>query len=114
MKRTAAAFVLLAGLGGGCTTTDHKADLARTAKHPAPVPTETAAKAREYMGPHGEPITPVTARGQAPGGIVRADARDLPRGGVVPGGGVGPRPGGDRQGGGGAARQDRGARHLPR
>ncbi len=98
MKRTAAAFVLLAGLGSGCTTTDHKADLARAAKRPAPPPTETA-RAREYVGPHGEPITPVTARGQAPGGVVRADARDLPRGGVVPVGGFGPDPGEVAKGG---------------
>src|SRR4051794_41936420 len=112
MKRTAAAFVLLAGLGSGCTTTDHKADLARTAKRPAPPPTETV-RAREYMGPHGEPITPVTARGQAPGGIVRADARDLPRGGVVPVGGVGPHPGEIAKGGGGPTGNDGGPRHLP-
>ena len=86
MKRTAAAFVLLAGLGAGCTTTDPKADLARTAKHPAPVPTQ-AARASDYMGPHGEPVT---ARGQAPGGIVRADGRNMPAGGIVPVGGIGP------------------------
>jgi len=80
MKRTAAALVLLAGLGSGCTTTDHKADLARTAKYADPRPTETA-QAREYVGPHGEPVT---ARGQAPGGIVRADGRAMPKGGIVP------------------------------
>ena len=72
MKRTAAAFVLLAGLGAGCTTTDHKA---------GPV---NMARAPQYMGPHGEPVTAVTARGQAPGGITRADARNLPQGGIVP------------------------------
>src|SRR5262245_12510422 len=80
MKRTAAAFMLLAGLGGGCMTTDHKADPAKMARMPAPRATETA----QYMGPHGEPITPVTARGQAPGGITRADARDLGAGGIIP------------------------------
>src|SRR5687767_9864136 len=82
MKRTAAAFMLIAGLGGGCMT-NPKADLARTAKHPAPIQTVNPA---DYMGPHGEPLT---ARGQAPGGIVRADGRNLPRGGIVPVGGDG-------------------------
>ena len=80
MKRTAAAFMLLAGLGGGCTTTDHQA-----AKQPVARPTETA-QAREYVGPHGEPVT---ARGQAPGGIVRADGRAMPQGGIIPAGGFG-------------------------
>src|SRR6476620_685040 len=93
MKRTAAAFMLLAGLGGGCMTTDHQA-----AKQPAPRPAETARAAKD-MGPHGEPITPVTARGQAPGGIVRADARQMPAGGVVPVGGFGPDPGEVAKGG---------------
>jgi hypothetical protein len=79
MKR-AAAFMLLAGLGGGCTTTDHPADLARTAKPPASRSTETA-KPTDYVGPFGEPVT---ARGQAPGGIVRADGRSMPKGGIVP------------------------------
>lgn len=82
MKRTAAAFMLIAGLGGGCMNTP-KADLARTAKQPAPTQTVRAA---DYMGPHGEPLT---ARGQAPGGIVRADGRNLPPGGIVPVGGDG-------------------------
>ena len=80
MKRTAAAFMLIAGLGGGCMTTEPKADLARTAKHPASVPTQTVRPA-DFMGPHGEPLT---ARGQAPGGIVRADGRNLPKGGIMP------------------------------
>lgn len=79
MKR-AAAFMLLAGLGGGCTTTDHPADLARTARPPAGRSTETA-KPTDYVGPFGEPVT---ARGQAPGGIVRADGRTMPKGGIVP------------------------------
>jgi hypothetical protein len=83
MKR-AAAFVLLAGLGGGCMTTDHKADLARTAKQPASRTTETK-QPTDYVGPFGEPVT---ARGQAPGGIVRADGRSMPRGGIVPVGGT--------------------------
>jgi hypothetical protein len=84
MKR-AAAFMLLAGLGGGCTTTDHPADLARTAKMPAARSTETA-KPTDYVGPFGEPVT---ARGQAPGGIVRADGRSMPQGGIVPVTGLG-------------------------
>jgi hypothetical protein len=85
MKRTAAAFVLLAGLGGGCMTTDHKADPVKTAKVPAPRPAETARAAQQqYVGPHGEPVAPVTARGQAPGGITRADARNMPAGGIIP------------------------------
>jgi hypothetical protein len=68
MKRTAAAFMLLAGLGGGCMTSQ---------KTPA-----------DYVGPHGEPITPVTARGQAPSGIVRADGRQMSaKGGVMQVGG---------------------------
>jgi hypothetical protein len=88
MKRTAAAFMLLAGLGGGCMTTDHKADPVKTAKVPALSPAEAARAAQlQYMGPHGEPVTPVTARGQAPGGITRADVRDMPKGGIVPVGG---------------------------
>ena len=78
MKRTAAAFMLIAGLGGGCMNTP-KADLARTANHPATAPTQTM-KPTDFMGPHGEPIT---ARGQNPG-IVRADGRNLPPGGIVP------------------------------
>src|SRR5262245_4789994 len=85
MKRTAAAFVLLAGLGAGCTTTDHKADPVKAAKAPAPHPAETTRAAQQqYMGPHGEPVTPVTVRGQAPGGITRADVREAPKGGIVP------------------------------
>lgn len=80
MKRTAAALMLIAGLGGGCMTTPPKADMARTAKQPAPRPTEPA-RASDYVGPHGEPVT---ARGQAPGGIVRADGRNMPKGGIVP------------------------------
>jgi hypothetical protein len=78
MKRTAAAFMLLAGLGGGCMTTDHKANPA-TAGLPASRSTESV----QYRGPHGEPITPATVRGQAPG-ITRADGRDMGKGGIVP------------------------------
>lgn len=79
MKR-AAAFMLLAGLGGGCMTTDQKADLARTAKPTAARSTETS-KPTDYVGPFGEPVT---ARGQAPGGIVRAEGRSMPKGGIMP------------------------------
>src|SRR5437868_5380417 len=78
MKRTAAAFVLLAGLGGGCMTTDKKSE---------PVPmarTGQPAVAPNYVGPHGEPVQVAAyARGQAPG-IVRADGRNVPKGGIVP------------------------------
>ena len=78
MKRTAAAFMLLAGLGG-CMTTEKK-----------PVSNEfgRATKARELpnmIGAHGEPVTAVTYRGSGPdsGGISRADFRDIGKGGVM-------------------------------
>jgi hypothetical protein len=87
MKRTAAAFMLLAGLGGGCMTTEHQADMARTAKQPVPSPAESARANTEYVGPHGEPMT---ARGQAPGGIVRADGRQPSKGGIMTVGGTHP------------------------
>ncbi|HKB00698.1 MAG TPA: hypothetical protein VKD90_00700 [Gemmataceae bacterium] len=78
MKRTAAAFVLLAGLGGGCMTTDKKSE---------PVPSDRMGlmpSAPGYVGPHGAPVQPASyARGQAPG-IVRADARNVGKGGIVP------------------------------
>ena len=47
MKRTAAAFMLLAGLGGGCMTTDHKADPATAGPARRPRP----ARARRVRGP---------------------------------------------------------------
>ncbi|HEX3146687.1 MAG TPA: hypothetical protein VHR66_01210 [Gemmataceae bacterium] len=94
MKRTAAAFMLLAGLGGGCMTTDHKADSA-SAKYPA----SSATEAIQYRGPHGEPITPATVRGQAPSGISRADGRDMGAGGIVPVTGYGDRVGREATGG---------------
>ena len=96
MKRTAAAFMLLAGLSGGCMTTDHKADLAK-ARGPAPQPTELS-RAPQYVGPHGEPVIPTTARGQAPG-ISRADARDLGQGGILPVQGFNDRVGREAKGG---------------
>ena len=78
MKRTAAAFVLLAGLGSGCTTTDTKSE---------PVPSGRIGQvptAPGYMGPHGLPVQPAAfARGQAPG-VVRADARNVGKGGIKP------------------------------
>jgi hypothetical protein len=87
MKRTAAAFMLLAGLGGGCMTTEHKADPA------------TARSTADFVGPHGEPISPLTARGQAPGGVTRADGRAMPgKGSIQTVGGWGP---GDEAKGGG-------------
>src|SRR5262245_30366680 len=81
MKRTAAAFVLLASLGGGCMTTDKKSD-------PGHAGPPMAMKPANYMGPHGEPITPVAARGQSPG-VVRADAKNMPKEGVIPASGFG-------------------------
>ena len=78
-ERTAAAFVLLAGLGGGCTTTDHKADLARTANHPPPFPPRRRPRpastwARTVSHHPGDRPRP------GPGRIIRADARDLGKG----------------------------------
>jgi len=84
MKRTAAAFMFLAVLGGGCMTTDKKSDPGLA----SPPMTINRADAPKYMGPHGEPVTPVAARGVSPG-IVRADARDTPKGGIVPASGYG-------------------------
>jgi len=84
MKRTAAAFVLLAGLGVGCTTTDKKSDLG----HAGPPVTHYRGDAPQYMGPHGEPVTPIAARGQSPG-VVRADGNNVSKGGIVPASGYG-------------------------
>jgi len=84
MKRTAAAFVLLAGLGVGCTTTDKKSDLG----HAGPPVTHYRGDAPQYMGPHGEPVTPIAARGQSPG-VVRADGKNVSKGGIVPASGYG-------------------------
>jgi hypothetical protein len=79
MKRTATAFVLLAGLGGGCMTTEKKSDPAQ----PAPTMTMKQGMAPQFMGPHGEPVTPVAARGASPtgryasqGGIVTVSGDD--------------------------------------
>jgi hypothetical protein len=84
MKRTAAAFVLLAGLGVGCTTTDKKSDLG----HAGPPVTHYRGDAPQYMGPHGEPVAPIAARGQSPG-VVRADGKNVSKGGIVPASGYG-------------------------
>ena len=84
MKRTAAAFVLLAGLGVGCTTTDKKSDLG----HAGPPTTMYRADTPQYMGPHGAPVTPVAARGQSPG-VVRADGKNVSKGDIVPASGYG-------------------------
>jgi hypothetical protein len=77
MKRTAAAFVLLAGLGAGCSTTDQSTAPVYT----GPMPTPTVAPG--YMGPHGTPVQamPVT-RGQEPGGVIRADGKNVGKGGL--------------------------------
>src|SRR5687768_16074226 len=76
MKRTAAAFVLVAGLGGGCTTTDHQSE--------PKIVYPSGGPSAQYMGAHGEPVqSPMYSRGQKPP-VVRADARNLPKGGVIP------------------------------
>lgn len=79
MKRTAAAFMLLAGLGG-CMTTEKK-----------PVSNEfgKATKPRDLpsmMGPHGEPVMQASyqSKGADSGAISRADFRSNTKGGVIP------------------------------
>jgi hypothetical protein len=70
MKRTAAAFVLLAGLGG-CMTPDKKASenapafgkVTKPATHPA------------MMGPHGEPVVQAGYNPGGDGGVMRADLK---------------------------------------
>src|SRR5262245_14950601 len=84
MKRTATAFVLLAGLGVGCTTTDKKSDLG----HAGPPVTQYRGDASKYMGPHGEPVTPVAVRGQSPG-VVQADGKNVSKGDIVQASGYG-------------------------
>lgn len=82
MKRTAAAFVLLAGLGG-CMTTDKKATTGMPGKgYPAPEVTAV-------VGPHGEPVTPAAYRGSTPDGVTRADLRGMGPGGVQTASGYG-------------------------
>lgn len=76
MKRTAAAFMLIAGLTGGCMTPSKKQD--PNAMNPAPAPVQ----AKNLMGPHGEPITRTAYRGQDPG-VMRADGRDVGGSGVM-------------------------------
>lgn len=78
MKRTAAAFMLLAGLGG-CMTTE---------KNPVSKEFGKATTPRELpnvVGAHGEPVAPVSYRGSGPeaGNISRADFRDIGKGGVM-------------------------------
>lgn len=75
MKRTAAALMLIAGLGGGCMTTDKTSDMKRSTQ--AALPTQGKA----YMGPHGEPVQRATARGQD-GGVTRADGRNVSKSGI--------------------------------
>ena len=74
MKRTAAALMFLAGLGG-CMTPDKKSEtpIANRGMKPNSGP----AQATGYVGPNGEPITKAAAfRGQAPG-ITQADGRNI-------------------------------------
>jgi hypothetical protein len=64
MKRTAKSLILLAGLSGGCTTTD-------TAKPTGPGGFGTVTRVREVpgvQGPTGEPIGTTAARSQMPTG----------------------------------------------
>jgi hypothetical protein len=77
MKRTAAALMLVAGLGGGCSTTDNTS-APPTIVYPPGAPTG------QYMGPHGEPVKPVSYTAGKESGVVRADARNLSKGGVIP------------------------------
>src|SRR5690348_5651335 len=81
MKRTAAALMLIAGLSGGCMTTNKK---------PEPKvngPEAGAVQATGYVGPHGEPITRSAYRGQSPA-VTRADYIDNMPGKVVPASGA--------------------------
>ncbi|HJZ92923.1 MAG TPA: hypothetical protein VKE40_18760 [Gemmataceae bacterium] len=96
MKRTAAAFVLLAGLGGGCTSTpDKMSELNQFGKAMKP------ADAPMLVGPHGQPVVPAAyTRGPKDEGIVRADGRNLPNGGVVQASGTGMGPIGHKAQGG--------------
>ncbi len=94
MKRTAAAFVLLAGLGG-CMTPDKKsADPAMAmgkVTRPAAMP--------NMVGPRGEPVMPASYMAGKDGGVMRADLKEssksMPmKGGIVQasGGGIVPVP----------------------
>lgn len=83
MKRTAAALMFLASLGG-CMTADKKSNQPIAGPGQQPVPMQASG----YVGPNGVPITRSgeAARGQKPG-IVRADGRGVSRGGLVTVGG---------------------------
>ena len=84
MKRTAAALMFLAGLGG-CMTPDKKSEPPIASR--GMKPNSGAAVAKGYVGPNGEPITRAAAfRGQDPG-ITRADGRNISKGGIVTVGG---------------------------
>ena len=78
MKRTAAAFMLIAGLTGGCMTPSKKQD--PKVANPAATPVQVQAK--NYMGPHGEPIMRTAFRGQD-SGVMRADGRDTSGGKIM-------------------------------
>lgn len=81
MKRTAAALMFLAGLGG-CMTPDKKSETPIASRGKTPVNGPVLAKG--YVGPNGEPITKAAAfRGQEPG-IMRADGRNISEGGIIP------------------------------
>lgn len=95
MKRTATTLVLLAGFGGGgCVSPDGATT--GNKKQPAAGGFGTVTKAREIpgvMGPGGEPVSMVAARGATPGGGVKqagySSATDAM--GVVPASGFGKR-----------------------
>jgi hypothetical protein len=77
MKRHAAALLLLAGLSGGCTSTDKSPMMGNYG------PRSTPAEVPGVMGPMGEPISPVTSRGASPDAAMkRADYRGTGKGGV--------------------------------
>jgi hypothetical protein len=77
MKRTAAAFMLIAGLSGGCMTPGKKTE--PKVVEPATMPVQST----KFTGPHGEPIIRSAYRGQDPG-VMRADGRNVGSGGIVP------------------------------
>lgn len=69
--------MLIAGLTGGCMSPSKKPDPKAT--EPASMPVQ----AKNYMGPHGEPVIRTAYRGQDPG-VIRADGRDVGGNKVIP------------------------------
>jgi hypothetical protein len=83
MKRSAAAFVLLAGLGG-CMTPEKKSMPEGTFGQSMRAP-----EVPNVVGARGEPVAPASFRGKSPDGVVRADFKDSGKGKIVPVGGEG-------------------------